>query len=127
MRDLAGVRAIGRGMLSFQKLDVYRCSVEFLARSVSLPEALPRGHAALADQLRRAALSVPLNIAEAAGRATDADSARHFAIARGSAMECAAVMDAFLVLGVIDANQHAGAVELLERIVSMLTKLCRVT
>ena len=51
-------------MLSFQKLDVYRCSIEFLARSVSLPEVLPRGHAVLADPLRRAALSVPLNIAE---------------------------------------------------------------
>ncbi len=111
-------------MLSFQKLDVYRCSIEFLTRSVSLSDCLPRGHAALADQLRRAALSVPLNIAEAAGRASDADTARHFAIARGSAMECAAVMDAFLVLGVIDPSQHASAVELLERIVAMLTKLC---
>ncbi len=40
-------------------------------------------------------------------------------------MECAAVMDAFLVLGVIDPSQHASAVELLERIVAMLTKLCR--
>ena len=113
-------------MLRFQKLDVYRCSIEFLARSVSLPEVLPRGHAVLADQLRRAALSVPLNIAEAAGRASVAGTARHFAIARGSAMECAAVLDAFLVLDVIDAAQHASAIELLERIVSMLTKLCRV-
>jgi four helix bundle protein len=113
------------GMLAFQKLDVYRCSIEFLAASVELPELLPRGHAALADQLRRAALSVPLNIAEGAGRATEADSARHFAIARGSAMECAAVMDAFHVLGVIDDHQHASGVALLERIVSMLTKLCR--
>ena len=41
-------------------------------------------------------------------------------------MECAAVMDAFLVLDVIDAAQHASAIDLLERIVSMLTKLCRV-
>jgi hypothetical protein len=42
-------------------------------------------------------------------------------------MECAAVMDAFLVLRVIEASQHAAAVDLLERIVSMLTKLCRPT
>ena len=41
-------------------------------------------------------------------------------------MECAAVMDAFLVLGVIGTEPHAAAVELLERIVSMLTKLCRI-
>jgi four helix bundle protein len=112
-------------MLSFQRLDVYRCSIEFLARSVELPDAMPRGHAALADQLRRAALSVPLDIAEAAGRSSEADRARHFAIARGSAMECAAVMDALHVIGVLDEQQHAASVELLERIVSMLTRLCR--
>ena len=76
------------GMLSFQKLDVYRCSIEFVAISVEIGGAIPRGHAELRDQLRRAAFSVPLNIAEGAGRASEADGARHFAIARGSAMEC---------------------------------------
>ncbi len=34
-------------------------------------------------------------------------------------------MDAFLVLGVIDAGYHASAIEVLERIVSRLTKLGR--
>ena len=62
-------------MLSFQKLDVYRCSVEFLALSTTLAQNLPKGHAGLAEQLRRAALSIPLNIGEAAGRASQADGA----------------------------------------------------
>ncbi len=48
-------------MLGFQKLDVYRCAVEFFARCTSLPQNLPTGHSALAEQLRRAALSIPLN------------------------------------------------------------------
>jgi four helix bundle protein len=112
-------------MLNFQKLDVYRCSIEFLAQSVSLPDALPKGHAALADQLRRAALSVPLNIAEGCGRPSEADGARHFGIARGSAMECAACIDAFHVLRVISDEEHQASVDLLERIVSMLSRLCR--
>jgi four helix bundle protein len=112
-------------VLSFQRLDVYRCSIEFLAVSAQLPARLPRGHASLAEQLRRAALSVPLNIAEAAGRTTEADAARHYAIARGSAMECAAIVDGLHVLAVVDAQLHARAVELLGRIVAMLTKLCR--
>jgi len=70
-------------MLSFQKLDVYRCPVEFLAFELSL--ATTRGHASILDPLKRAATSVPLNIAEAAGRTGSADAARTYAIARGSA------------------------------------------
>ena len=102
-------------MLSFQKLDVYRCAIAFLALSIELPADLPRGHAALVDQLRRAALSVPLNIV-----------ARHDGIARGSAMECAAIVDVLQVMGAIDVQRHAAGLELLERVVSMLTKRARV-
>jgi four helix bundle protein len=70
-------------------------------------------------------LSVPLNIAEAAGRTTEADAARHYAIARGSAMECAAIVDALHVLRFIDDAAHAGAIDLVARVVAMTTKLCR--
>ena len=112
------------GMMAFQRLDVYRCSIEFLAKTIEWRE-LPRGNGPLADQLRRAASSVPLNIAEGVGRASDPDGARHFSIARGSAMECAAIIDTLHVLGVIDDPGHLAATDLLERIVSMLTKLCR--
>jgi len=111
------------GMLSFQKLDVYRCSIEFLALAAKLLADLPKGNAILADQLRRAAISMPLNIAEGAGRPSDVDAARHYGIARGSAMEAAAAIDAMKVLDVITPPQHAEAIGLLERIVSMLTKM----
>ena len=112
-------------MLSFQKLDVYKCAIEFLALTSSLSVEIPRGNAALLDQLRRAACSTPLNIAEAAGRTGAADAARTYAIARGSAMECAAVLDALLVLGLLEEKTHSRGCELLGRIVAMLTKLCR--
>ncbi len=112
-------------MLSFQKLDVYRCSIEFVAIAVEVGGAIPRGHAELRDQLRRAAFSVPLNIAEGAGRTSEADGARHFAIARGSAMECAAVLDVVRALGALQDERYRQAVELLARVVAMLTKLCR--
>ena len=77
------------------------------------------------DQLKRAALSIPLNIAEAAGRTGEADAARAYAIARGSAMECAAVLDALKVLAIVDEAVYRRGCELLERIVAMLTRLCR--
>ncbi|UJR87202.1 four helix bundle protein [Sandaracinus amylolyticus] len=112
-------------MLSFQRLDVYRAAIEFLALAVEVAARVPRGYAHLADQLRRAATSSPLNIAEAAGRTSDAEAARHYAIARGSAMECAAVLDALKVLSAIDQTRYARGMDLLEREVAMLTKLCR--
>jgi four helix bundle protein len=112
-------------MLSFQKLDVYRCAIDFVATAVKNSTAIPRGHAELRDQLRRAALSVPLNIAEGAGRTSEADAARHFAIARGSAMECAAILDVIFVLGALEQEPYRQATDLLARVVAMLTKLCR--
>ena len=112
-------------MLSFQKLDVYQCAIEFVALATDMAKAIPRGYGALGDQLRRSAFSVPLNIAEAAGRASDADAARHYAIARGSAMESAAVLDVVRCLGALEEGKHRRGLELLSRIVAMLTKLCR--
>ena len=112
-------------MLSFQKLDVYRCAIDFVAITVKIGAAIPRGHSELRDQLRRAALSVALNIAEGAGRACEADAARHFAIARGSAMECAPVLDVICAIGALEQEPYSQATNLLARVVAMLTKLCR--
>jgi hypothetical protein len=41
-------------------LDAYRAAVEFLVVADAVASALPRGRAYLADQLRRAAASIPM-------------------------------------------------------------------
>jgi four helix bundle protein len=110
-------------VLSFQKWDVYLCAIEFLALAFRIVNKLPRGHGGIAEQFRRASLSIPLNVAEGAGRMTRPDAARHYGIARGSAMECAAILDAMALLEIVDTAERAAALELIERIVSMLTKL----
>src|SRR5207247_2001210 len=111
-------------MFGFQQLDVYRCAVTFLGEVAPLAEKMPRGYAALGDQLRRAALSVPLNIAEGNGRLSG-HATQHYTIARGSALECAAIVDACEVLGFASPAELASLRELLWRIVSMLTKMSR--
>ena len=110
-------------MLHFQKLDVYQRAIEFLALARRVLAQLPKGHAELADQLRRSAQSVPQNIAEGCGRSTRPDKARHYTIARGSAMESAAHLDVMQVEELIEADLYARGIELLERIVAMLTRL----
>ena len=84
------------GMLDYEKLDVYRCAIEHLTFVFrSLPK-IPRGYSVVVDQWRRAAMSVPLNIAEAVGKTSDAERRNRYAIARGEAMECGAIVDVVL-------------------------------
>jgi four helix bundle protein len=109
--------------LAHERLDVYRLAIEFLALATKLTEGLPVSNA-LADQLRRASLSIPLNIAEGTGKPNgSADAKRSYNIARGSAMECGAILDAFRVMKRIEDSEFRRGKQLLVRIVSMLTKM----
>ena len=111
-------------MFGFQRLDAYRASGEFLGVMWKLAVKIPKGHGEIVDQLRRAALSVPLNIAEGSGK-FNRDAVRFYTIARGSALECAAILDALEAMAVFDEPHLKQARDLLERIVSMLTGLIK--
>jgi four helix bundle protein len=108
--------------LDFERLDVYRVAVEFHALASSL--RLPAGRRELRDQLDRAALSIVLNTAEGGGRTGAADKARFYAMARGSAMECAALFDLLGNLALVPRPLCVRARGLLVRIVQMHTRLC---
>jgi four helix bundle protein len=110
-------------MLSFQRLDVYQRAIEFLVLATEIVEELPRGHAERADQLIRAAESVVRNIAEAAGRWSQGDAAKHYRIARGEAMECAASLDVLRLRKLLVPTRYERGIELLEGVVAMLTKM----
>jgi four helix bundle protein len=110
-------------MLSFQRLDVYQRAIEFLALVYDIVDGLPRGNADRADQLTRAAESVVRNIAEGAGRWSEADSANRYKIARGEAMECAASLDIMKLRKLVTEAQYARGGKLLEGVVAMLTKM----
>ena len=111
--------------LDHENLDVYRCAIEFLRMAFAIIAATPRGESELRSQLKRAAMSIPLNIAEGAGKPSIVDRARFHAMARGSAMECAAIIDVCVVAEMVCSDDARKAKELLVRIVSMLTKMCR--
>ena len=110
-------------MLSFQRLDVYQRATEFLALATEIVEGMPRGHAGCADQLIRSAESVIRNIAEGSGRWGKADSAKHYKISRGEAMECAASLDVLKIRKLVAQRQYEDGIKLLERVVEMLTKM----
>jgi four helix bundle protein len=112
-------------VLYYEKLDAYQVSIRFVAVAVAISGEIPKGYASLADQLRRAAWSIPLNIAEGVGKSSVSDQARFHAIARGSAMECGAILDVVRVLQVTSPRDLRRAKDLIVRIVEMLTRLCR--
>ena len=66
----------------------YQLAVEFHghAKAIELPYYLK-------DQLRRAALSVALNLSEGTGRRSPKDQVRFFEIAMGSIRECQAIIE----------------------------------
>jgi len=108
-----------------EKLDVYKVSIDFVVMMDQIIEQFPRGRAYLADQLQRAATSVPLNIAEGAGEYSGAEKNRFYRIAKRSATECAGILDICMRLRLIEKDQYVQGRELLTRIVSMLTKLAQ--
>ncbi len=107
----------------YEKLDVYRCSIEFLAAAKLLNDIFPRGFAHIGDQLRRASLSVPLNIAEGSGKCSLQERRRFFEIARCSALECSAIIDCAKTLNLADPMLLEAHRSLIIRIVKMLSKL----
>ncbi|MEW6368932.1 MAG: four helix bundle protein [Acidobacteriota bacterium] len=102
---------------------MYKAAIEFLASAARILDQYPKGYASLADQLRRASLSIPLNIAEGYGKRGPQDPNRYHDIARGSAHQCGALLDASRVLNLIDEETHIDGKTLLQRIVSMLVKM----
>jgi four helix bundle protein len=107
--------------LDAEKLDVYRIALEFQALAGQLVPK--RGYAELRDQLDRASISIVLNIAEGCGRRSPADKGRFYSMARGSATECAAILDLLGARGLVDDRPRTRARSLLVRVVQMLTRL----
>jgi four helix bundle protein len=106
-----------------ERLEVYRQAIEFVALADSLIGSLSRGRSSLADQLRRAATSVVLNIAEGAGEFSGHEKARFYRMAKRSATECAAALDVFRVRKLAGDDRLDAGREALLGIVSMLVKL----
>jgi len=67
--------------------------------------------------------SLVRNIAEGAGRWSSKDGSKHYKMARGEAMECASSLDVLKLRKLVDARKYDRGVELLEGVVSMLTKM----
>ena len=73
---------------SYRDLVVWQRAMELVEQVYRVTSQLPRSERfGLLEQLRRAAVSIPANIAEGHGRFSRGDYVRHLHIANGSLME----------------------------------------
>jgi four helix bundle protein len=114
------------GDMNYQQLDVWKVSIdltETIHRTIrSFP---PEERFSLTEQLRRASISIPLNIAEGSARTTSKEFVRFLDIARGSLREVETCLVLASRFGYLN-DEHYGVIrEQLERVGRMLTALRR--
>lgn len=72
---------------SYKELVVWQKSIQLVKRVYLLTKKFPRSEYSLVDQIKRAAVSIPSNIAEGYGRRSHKEYLQFYAIAYGSALE----------------------------------------
>ncbi|HJW95376.1 MAG TPA: four helix bundle protein [Thermoanaerobaculia bacterium] len=88
---------------SYRTLFIWHASVDIAARVLELTDAFPYQRRSLSDQLQRAAISVPSNIAEGQGRITDREERHFLSIARGSLHELDTQLEIAVRAGLVTA------------------------
>lgn len=89
--------------LNHQNFDVYTFPKKFVLECYKLTKHLPSEEKfGMTSQIRRAVLSVHLNIAEGASRKSEVERKRFYKISRGSIIEIDAALDVAKELNYID-------------------------
>ena len=112
----------------FENLDVYKKSLVWTEHVEAICKSAKNlASPNLLDQLSRAALSIPLNIAEGNGRWHKPDKRQFFWVARGSAFECLPILNILSKVGVINEEQHEEYRSKLDELAKMLSGLIKST
>ena len=92
------------GAKSYKDLEVWQESMKLVLGVYRLLDLFPKKEQfALCDQLRRAVVSIPSNIAEGFGRDTHKDFAHFLSMSRGSLYEVGTQLEIAHALGYIDS------------------------
>src|SRR4051812_37887906 len=112
--------------LEHTKLDVFGISRQFVISCYRETKLFPSEEKfALTQQIRRAALSVHLNLAEGCSRKTLNERKRFYEISRGSIVEVDTAFEIAVELGYTDKHKIEDTGNLLVRTFQMLSKMIR--
>ena len=113
-------------MASFRELYVWQKSMELVEEVYLIVKLLPKEETyALSDQIRRAVVSIPSNIAEGHGRNSDKEFSRFLMIAQGSRAELETQLEICIRLNYLDAEQTKLSFDLCDEVGKMLRNLSR--
>lgn len=110
--------------LSHTHLDIFSASRDLVLRLYKITRNFPPEEKyTLTQQIRRAAVSVHLNIAEGCSRRSAAERKRFFEISRGSLIEIDTALDIAIELDYTEQETLAPEVENMVRCFQMLSKM----
>ena len=110
--------------LSHQKLNIYQVTRKFVFECYKITKSFPpEERYSLTSQIRRAALSVHLNLAEGASRKSLVERRRFFEISRSSLIEIDAAFDIANDLNYLVKENCLNTGELMNQCFAMLSKM----
>ena len=110
----------------YRQLEVWQQAMELVIEVYRATVAFPKEETyGLTNQLRRAAVSVPSNIAEGQGRRTTKEFLNHLSIARGSLLEVQTQLEIALHLKYLKTDQVTNLEQRLGTVVRLLNGLMR--
>ncbi len=113
-------------MLKFENLEVYKKSLTYIQNIYAITKKYPADEKyGLVDQLKRASVSIAVNIAEGSGRYHSKDYIQFLRMARASAYECIALLQISANQNFIDDRTYASLYNNIIVITKMLSGLMK--
>src|SRR5215471_8830566 len=113
-------------MRPHNKLDAWKQSIDLVVDVYRATERFPKEERyGLTSQIRRAAVSIPANIAEGAGRYSNREFAHFLSNAQGSASELETELLVSRRLGYLPEDTYANLIAPLDRIGRLVTGLSK--
>ena len=110
----------------YKKLDVYKLALAFVGKIYNLSNSFPKSELyGLCSQINRAAVSIPLNIAEGSSRKSQKEYAHFLRIALGSANEIESLFDVILIVNLSSESKIKELSIQLYRIRKMLQSMIK--
>ena len=110
-------------MFSFERLSVYKKAQDQNLRIIKFLSSEKSIDPFMMDQLKRASLSIILNIAEGNGRERKGDRGYFLTVSRSSVFECVAILDVLRNLNKITEDNYSELYVYYEEISKMLIGL----